>query len=217
MRMLIIEDDELVGDAVAVAFERDDWSVDWVRDGESGAAALAAGGFELAILDLGLPVRDGLDVLREARRRDDRTPIVALTARDGVRDRISGLDCGADDYVVKPFDMGELRARCRALVRRAHGRIDEVIRIDDLVLDPSARSVAVDGAPVSLPGHEFRVLRHLMERRGRVVARDQLEQMLYGWSDGVESNTVEVYISQLRRKIGAERIRTLRGVGYMMP
>lgn len=217
MRLLLVEDDELVGDALRTSLLRDRYSVEWIRHGEDAAAALAAGGFDLVVLDLGLPGRDGLDILRDARRQGDITPVIALTARDGVDDRIAGLDHGADDYLVKPFDTGELLARCRALVRRAQGRSEDRIDIDGLTVDLAAHSLSVDGQPVPVPAQEFRILVYLAERRGRVVPKPQIEQMLYGWGEGVESNTVEVYVSALRRKIGTERIRTLRGVGYMMP
>ncbi|WP_428929000.1 response regulator [Marinibacterium sp. SX1] len=217
MRILLVEDDPLVGDALVKSLGRDRARVDWIRDGEAAATALASGGFDLVVLDLGLPGRDGLSVLRDLRDRGDATPVLVLTARDGVEDRILGLDNGADDYLLKPFDTGELLARCRALLRRAQGRGDDRITLDALTVDLGANSVAVDGRPLHLPQKEFRLLVYLAERRGRVVPKAQLEQMLYGWDDGAESNTVEVYVSALRRKIGADRIRTLRGVGYMIP
>ena len=217
MRILLVEDDPLVGDALVKSLGRDRARVDWIRDGEAAATALASGGFDLVVLDLGLPGRDGLSVLRGLRDRGDATPVLVLTARDGVEDRILGLDNGADDYLLKPFDTGELLARCRALLRRAQGRGDDRIPLDALTVDLGANSVAVDGRPLHLPQKEFRLLVYLAERRGRVVPKAQLEQMLYGWDDGAESNTVEVYVSALRRKIGADRIRTLRGVGYMIP
>lgn len=217
MRILLVEDDPLVGDALVKSLGRDRARVDWIRDGEAAATALASGGFDLVVLDLGLPGRDGLSVLRGLRDRGDATPVLVLTARDGVEDRILGLDNGADDYLLKPFDTGELLARCRALLRRAQGRGDDRITLDALTVDLGANSVAVDGRPLHLPQKEFRLLVYLAERRGRVVPKAQLEQMLYGWDDGAESNTVEVYVSALRRKIGADRIRTLRGVGYMIP
>jgi DNA-binding response OmpR family regulator len=217
MRVLLVEDDELVGDALLVGLERERYQVDWVRDGIDAAEALAANRFDLVVLDLGLPGRDGLNVLSEARRRGNRTPVIALTARDAVSDRIAGLEAGADDYLVKPFDAGELHARCRALIRRAQGRAEPLLEVDGLTVDLAAHAVKLDGNPVFLTGHEFRLLHYLMSRRGRVVSRGFLEESLYGWSDKAESNTVEVHISQLRRKIGAARIKTLRGVGYMMP
>lgn len=217
MRILLVEDDPIVGDALVKSLGRERSRVDWSRDGDEADAMLVAGGFDLVVLDLGLPGRDGLSVLKALRDRGDTTPVLVLTARDGVDDRIRGLDHGADDYLLKPFDTGELLARCRALLRRAQGRSDDRIRIDALSVDLGSNTVALHDRALHLPQKEFRLLVYLAERRGKVVPKAQLEQMLYGWDEGAESNTVEVYISALRRKIGAERIRTLRGVGYMMP
>ena len=217
MRILLVEDDPIVGDALVKSLGRERSRVDWSRDGDEADAMLVAGGFDLVVLDLGLPGRDGLSVLKALRDRGDTTPVLVLTARDGVDDRIRGLDHGADDYLLKPFDTGELLARYRALLRRAQGRSDDRIRIDALSVDLGSNTVALHDRALHLPQKEFRLLVYLAERRGKVVPKAQLEQMLYGWDEGAESNTVEVYISALRRKIGAERIRTLRGVGYMMP
>ena len=217
MRILLVEDDPIVGDALVTSLGRERASVDWLRDGLAAEAALTGGGFDLCVLDLGLPGRDGLDILDSLRARGDATPVLILTARDGVSDRIRGLDAGADDYLLKPFDTGELLARCRALLRRAQGRGEDRLQMGALCVDLGANSVTLFGRPLHLPQKEFRLLLYLAERRGRVVPKGQLEQMLYGWDEGAESNTVEVYVSALRRKIGADRIRTLRGVGYMMP
>lgn len=217
MRILLVEDDPIVGDALVKSLGKAQARVEWARDGEEADAILASGGFDLVVLDLGLPGKDGLAVLRELRGRGDVTPVLVLTARDGIDDRIRGLDHGADDYLLKPFDTGELLARCRALIRRFHGRSDDKIHIDGLKVDIHSNSVALHGRSLHLPQKEFRLLVYLAERRGKVVSKSQLEQMLYGWDEGAESNTVEVYVSSLRRKIGAERIRTLRGVGYMVP
>ena len=217
MRLLLAEDDELVGAALAEALARTRAQVDWVRDGDTAAAALAAGGVDLVVLDLGLPGRDGIAVLSELRARGDRTPVLVLTARDEVAQRVAGLDLGADDYLVKPCDLDELRARCRALLRRATGRSSDRLELDGLTLDLAARQVRLGSRAIPLPQQEFRLLAYLAERRCRVVAKARLVEMLHGWEDGAESNTVEVYVSALRRKIGSERIRTLRGVGYMMP
>ncbi|TPW30012.1 response regulator transcription factor [Martelella alba] len=217
MKALLIEDDDLVGDAIQRGLALDHAQVEWVRDGTEGEAVLRAGGYDLVLLDLGLPGTDGLDILRALRGRGDHVPVLILTARDGVADRIRGLDLGADDYVLKPFDMDELRARARALARRATGRLNDVISCDGLIIDLQAHSAILDGEALALPGQEFRLLIYLAEQRGRVVSKEQIADMLYGWGEGAESNTIEVLVSSLRRKIGAQRIRTLRGVGYMMP
>lgn len=217
MRILLVEDDPIVGDALTKSLGRARFDITWVRNGAEADDILRGGGFDLVVLDLGLPGRDGLSVLRDLRDRRDSTPVLILTARDGIEDRIRGLDFGADDYLLKPFDTGELLARCRALLRRAQGRGDDRIELGHLSLDLAAHSVTCDGQRLHLPQKEFRLLTYLAERRGKVVPKTQIEQMLYGWEDGAESNTVEVYVSALRRKIGAKTIRTLRGVGYMVP
>lgn len=217
MRILLVEDDPIVGDALTKSLGRARFDITWVRSGAEADDILRGGGFDLVMLDLGLPGRDGLSVLRDLRDRRDSTPVLILTARDGIEDRIRGLDFGADDYLLKPFDTGELLARCRALLRRAQGRGDDRIELGHLSLDLAAHSVICDGESLHLPQKEYRLLAYLAERRGKVVPKTQIEQMLYGWEDGAESNTVEVYVSALRRKIGAKTIRTLRGVGYMVP
>lgn len=217
MRILLVEDDPIVGDALTKSLGRARFDITWVRNGAEADDILRGGGFDLVVLDLGLPGRDGLSVLRDLRDCRDSTPVLILTARDGIEDRIRGLDFGADDYLLKPFDTGELLARCRALLRRAQGRGDDRIELGHLSLDLAAHSVTCDGQRLHLPQKEFRLLTYLAERRGKVVPKTQIEQMLYGWEDGAESNTVEVYVSALRRKIGAKTIRTLRGVGYMVP
>jgi DNA-binding response OmpR family regulator len=217
MKALLIEDDELVGDAIARGLSLDHVEVEWLRDGDEGEAALRAGGFDLVVLDLGLPGTDGLEILRSLRGRSDQVPVLVLTARDGIWDRIRGLDLGADDYVLKPFDMGELRARARALSRRSAGRLNELISCDGLIIDLQAHSATLNGVNLLLPAQEFKLLAYLAESQGRVVSKEQIAQLLYGWGEGAESNTIEVLVSALRRKIGAQRIRTLRSVGYMMP
>lgn len=217
MKVLLIEDDELVGDAIVRGLSQDHADVTWFRDGGDGDAALAVGGFSLVILDLGLPGMDGLSLLQAMRSRGDTTPVLILTARDGIGERILGLDLGADDYVLKPFHMGEVQARARALARRASGRANDQIECDGLVIDTNAHSVQLHDKSFALPAQEFKLLAHLAERRGRVCSKEQIAQMLYGWDEGAESNTIEVLISSLRRKIGPDRIRTLRSVGYMMP
>jgi len=190
--------------------------VDWMRDGESADAALRTEDYELMVLDLGLPRRSGLEVLKSLRERGSDLPVLILTARDTVADRVAGLDAGADDYLVKPFDLDELQARIRALIRRRHGRSNPVIRHGSLMLDPAAHTVIQDDRPVKLSQREFAILQLLLENCGHVLSKTQLEEGLYAWGEEVESNAVEVYIHHLRKKLGAELIRTLRGVGYVI-
>lgn len=217
MRVLVVEDDRLLGDALQTGLKQAGFAADWVEDGVAAETALASETFAAVVLDLGLPRRSGLDVLQRARARGNRVPVLILTARDAVEERIRGLDAGADDYVVKPFDLGELAARLRALIRRGAGSAAPVLAVGGLELDPAAHQVRCDGRSVEMSAREFAVLQLLMQNAGRVLSRAQLEQQLYAWGDEVESNTVEVYVHHLRRKIGSERIRTLRGVGYMLP
>ncbi|MBL0089508.1 MAG: winged helix-turn-helix domain-containing protein [Ideonella sp.] len=221
MRILLAEDDPLLGDGLRAGLRQLGFQVDWVRDGQAAARELRAEPYAAAVLDLGLPLKDGMDVLTEARRAGLKLPILVLTARDAVPDRIRGLDVGADDYVVKPVDLHELAARLRALVRRAHGQPQEGLQANGVALDPAARSVRLtadaSGEPVALSAREFDLLHTLMLNAGRVLSREQLEQHLYSWGQEVESNAVEVHIHHLRRKLGAEVIRTVRGVGYMVP
>ncbi len=191
--------------------------VDWIRDGGQAAAALRSTSFDVVLLDLGLPTRDGLSVLRDLRRRGDATPVIVLTARDEVPSRVAGLDAGADDYVVKPFDLDELTARIRSVLRRAAGRGDPVIEHGGIRLDPASRKVEYKGEPVTLSAHEYAVLEALLQRPGAVLSRSQLEDRLYGWDDPIGSNAVEVYIHGLRRKLHSDAIRTVRGVGYFVP
>jgi len=192
-------------------------AVDWVEDGEAAQAALGAEPYDLVLLDLGLPRRSGLEVLRELRRRGGRTPVLVLTARDAVADKVTGLDAGADDYLVKPFDLDELHARVRALLRRSSGRADPVLEVAGLRLDPAAHEVSLDGAPVALSAREFALLEALLEHPGRPMSRARLEERLYGWGEQVESNAIEVHVHQLRKKLGSHFIQTLRGVGYVVP
>lgn len=217
MRVLVVEDDRLLGDAVQAGLKQAGFAPDWVEDGVAAEAALASEPFAAVVLDLGLPKRSGLDVLKRLRQRGAKVPVLILTARDGIEDRIGGLDAGADDYLVKPFDLGELAARLRALVRRSGGNASPLVIAGDLELDPAAHVVCRAGQPVELSAREFALLHALMQSAGRVLSKAQLEQQLYAWGEEVESNTVEVYIHHLRRKLGAERIRTLRGVGYLLP
>ncbi|EHR69136.1 response regulator with CheY-like receiver domain and winged-helix DNA-binding domain [Burkholderiales bacterium JOSHI_001] len=214
MRILLAEDDALLGDGLRVGLRQGGFQVDWVRDGAAAERELRAQPYAAVVLDLGLPRMDGLDVLERVRAAGVNTPVLVLTARDGVPDRIRGLDAGADDYVVKPVDLDELAARLRALVRRAHGQTQERLRQGELELDPTTRSVQRAGQAVTLSTREFDLLHALMLAAGRVLTRDQLEHSLYAWGQEVDSNAVEVHIHHLRRKIGAEAIQTVRGVGY---
>jgi two-component system response regulator QseB len=217
MRVLVVEDDRMIAKGLHTALKQDGYAVDGVSDGASAAAALRSSRFDLVLLDLGLPERDGLEVLRELRSRGDATPVIIVTARDDVQNRIQGLDAGADDYIIKPFDLDEVAARMRSVLRRAAGRGDPCIRHRGITLDPVSHAVERDGEPVLLSAHEFSVLEALMQRPGTVLSRAQLEDRLYGWSEGVESNAIEVYVHGLRRKLGNDAIRTLRGVGYFVP
>jgi two-component system OmpR family response regulator/two-component system response regulator QseB len=216
MRILLAEDDPLLGDGLKAGLRQLGFQVDWVRDGEAAERELRAQSYEAAVLDLGLPRKDGLDVLAAIRRSGVAVPVLVLTARDAVPDRIRGLNIGADDYVVKPVDLHELAARLRALVRRSHGRPQERLSAQNVVLEPAARSVHKAGTPVSLSTREFDLLQALMLHAGQVLSREQLEQHLYSWGQEVESNAVEVHIHNLRRKLGAGLIQTVRGVGYIL-
>jgi two-component system OmpR family response regulator/two-component system response regulator QseB len=216
MRILLAEDDPLLGDGLRAGLRQLGFQVDWVRDGEAAERELRAEPYAAAVLDLGLPLKDGMDVLASVRRAGMNLPVLVLTARDAVPDRIRGLDAGADDYVVKPVDLHELAARLRALVRRAHGQPQECLTAQDVILDPAARSVQQAGVSVTLSAREFDLLHALMLHAGRVLSREQLEQHLYSWGQEVESNTVEVHIHHLRRKLGTGLIQTVRGVGYAL-
>ena len=216
MRILLAEDDSLLGDGLRAGLRQLGFQVDWVRDGEAAERELRAQPYEAAVLDLGLPRKDGLDVLAAIRRSGIKTPVLVLTARDAVPDRIRGLDLGADDYVVKPVDLHELAARLRSLVRRAHGQPQECLTAQDIVLDPASRSVRKAGEPVTLSTREFDLLQAFMLGADRVLSREQLEQQLYSWGQEVESNAIEVHVHNLRRKLGPALIHTVRGVGYML-
>ena len=216
MRILLVEDDALLGDALEAGLKQAGHAVDWVRDGISADTALATEDYAAVVLDLGLPRKDGIDVLRGLRAKKRSLPVLILTARDTVEDRIKGLDAGADDYLVKPFDLGELNARLRALLRRAGGQPTPVLTAAGLSLDPATRSVLAQGREVELSAKEYALLLALMQHPGRALSRAQLEQHLYAWGEEIGSNAVEVYIHHLRRKLGADAIRTLRGIGYVM-
>ncbi|MEJ2529509.1 MAG: response regulator [Gammaproteobacteria bacterium] len=216
MRILLVEDDHMLGEAVVAGLRQHGFTVDWVLDGLAAGQALATENFGLVVLDLGLPKRNGMEVLSDLRARGNQIPVLILTARDTVDERVRGLDAGADDYLVKPFDLAELSARVRALIRRYAGRSSPVLSFGRLQLDPAAHSVQLDGAKVELAPREYAVLQLLLENAGRVQSRERLEEALYGWGSDVESNTIEVYIHHLRKKFGKELIRTIRGVGYMV-
>jgi len=217
MRVLLVEDDGMIADGLQTALRQSGFAVDWMRDGKSAGIALADTAFDLVLLDLGLPGRAGIDVLRDLRRRGDATPVIILTARDEIQSRVAGLDAGADDYIVKPFDLDELSARMRSVLRRAAGRGDPAIQHGEIRLDPVTRTVERKGTPVSVSAHEFAVLEALLQRPGAVLSRAQLEDRLYGWDGQIGSNAIEVYVHGLRRKLGSDAIRTLRGVGYFVP
>ncbi len=217
MRILLVEDDTMIGESVLDLLRDQDYAVDWVKDGEAADSALRAQTYDLVLLDLGLPRRDGLAVLRALRARKERTPVLIATARDSVAQRIEGLDAGADDYVLKPYDLDELLARIRALLRRAAGRAEPVYEHMGVAINPLTREVTVEGEQVVLSSREWAVLEPLLARPGMVLSRSQLEEKLYGWKDEISSNAVEVYVHGLRKKLGADLIRTVRGVGYMVP
>ncbi|MGD8641977.1 MAG: response regulator transcription factor [Gammaproteobacteria bacterium] len=216
MRVLLVEDDELLGDGLRAGLKQTGYTVDWVLDGQSAESALTDNDFDLVVLDINLPKISGMEVLRNIRKRGLAIPVLILTARDSIPDRVEGLDSGADDYLVKPVDLDELCARLRVLQRRSAGRSDPVIQHGDLILDPAAHRVTVANKPVSLSMREFVLLQHLLENVGRVIPRARLEQKLYGWEGEVESNSLEVFIHHLRKKLGSNLIHTVRGVGYMI-
>ena len=216
MRILLAEDDELLGDGLRAGLRQLGFLVDWVRDGDAAERELRAQPYAAVVLDLGLPRKDGLEVLAAVRQAGVTVPVLVLTARDAVPDRVRGLDVGADDYVVKPVDLHELGARLRALVRRSHGQPRETLTAQDVVLDPAARTVRRAGEDVSLSAREFDLLHTFMLNAGRVLSREQIEQHLYSWGQEVESNAIEVHVHHLRRKLGSALIQTIRGVGYML-
>lgn len=216
MRVLLAEDDDLLGAGLRAGLRQQGFQVDWVRDGHAAALELRTGHYEAAVLDLGLPRQDGMDVIAQARAQHIRTPILVLTARDAVPARIAGLDAGADDYLVKPVDLHELAARLRALVRRAHGQPQQCLQTGSVTLDPAAHTVSVAGEPVEIMGREYALLHTLLLNAGRVLSRAQLEQHLYDWGNEVASNAIEVHIHHLRRKLPPDTIETVRGVGYVI-
>jgi two-component system OmpR family response regulator/two-component system response regulator QseB len=217
MRVLLVEDDEMIGQSLRRALEGNGWSVDWVKEGLLARSAMSDGGYACVLLDLGLPKLDGIEVLRQARAAGDRTPVVVLTARDGVDDRILGLDIGADDYLVKPFAFGELLARMRAVIRRRDGSAHSLIGSEAVQLDLTTREMIVAGERSQLSAREFALLHALLERPGAILSREQLESRIYGWGEEVTSNAVDVLIHGMRRKLGADAIRNVRGLGWRMP
>ena len=216
MRVLLVEDDRMIGDAVQQALKDATYAVDWVRDGVAATAALDTQGYGVVVLDLGLPKKDGLEVLRTIRSRDNPVPVLVMTARDAVEDRIRGLDSGADDYVVKPFEMGELLARMRAVIRRKGGASGPVLSNGVMALDPATREATVSGVTTRLSGREFSLLQAFMIRPGAILSRGEIEDRIYGWNEEVESNAVEFLIHSLRKKLGSDAIKNIRGVGWMV-
>ena len=217
MRLLLVEDDPMIGEGVLAGLRQDGFAVDWVRDGQAAELAVENDVYDLVVLDLGLPRKGGLEVLSAMRSKGNTVPVLILTARDAVSDRVQGLDRGADDYVVKPFDLDELAARVRALLRRRAGRAEPIITHGGLVINPATREASLAGRPLTLSAREFALLEALLDRPGAVLSRAQLEERIYGWGEEVESNTVEVYVHSLRKKLGTGFIRNVRGVGYTIP
>lgn len=216
MRILLVEDDELLGDGVRHGLIQYGYTVDWIKDGQSAQQAIMSENFDLVILDVGLPKRSGLEVLRTIRGKNLTTPVIILTAHETVEDRVKGLDAGADDYMVKPFDLEELTARIRAIQRRTTARAEPILTFGNITLDPASHSIFRDGELMNISRREYALLYKLLENVGRVISREQLTQTLYGWGDEVDSNALEVHIHNLRKKFGTDFIRTIRGVGYMI-
>jgi len=217
MRLLVVEDDAMIGNGIRTGLRQDGYTVDWVRDGAAAELATVATAYDAILLDLGLPGKTGLELLAHWRKQQNPVPVLIVTARDAVADRVRGLDTGADDYLVKPFDLDELAARLRALLRRRSGRATPIIEIGPLTLDPASHEVHLDGAAIKLSAREFGVLHALLENPGVPLSRSQIEDRLYGWEEEIGSNAVEVHIHALRRKLGSDWIRNVRGVGYMVP
>jgi DNA-binding response OmpR family regulator len=217
VRILLVEDDTLLGEGLLLGLQRDKQSVDWVKNGESALTAMASTPYDAVILDIGLPKMSGLEVLKKTRRLGQQTPILILTAQDTVTDRVTGLDSGADDYLTKPFELNELNARLRALVRRSRGQTDQTIRYANIELDPAAHTVIHQNQLVHLSRREFAMLEALLANAGRVLSRAQLEEKIYAWGDEIESNVIEVHIHHLRKRFGAKLIKTVRGIGYLVP
>lgn len=217
MRVLLVEDDPMIGASIQKGLRQDGFSVDWLRDGLSAETALRANSYDTLLLDLGLPGKSGDTLLKAIRRAGNTIPVLIITARDAVSDRVAGLDSGADDYILKPFDLDELAARIRAVRRRHSGRAERVIRVGPVTFDPAARRVTANGRELALSARELALLEALLDRPGAILSRSQLEERIYGWGEEIESNAVEVYIHSLRKKLGAGFIKTVRGVGYTIP
>ncbi len=216
MRLLLIEDDKLLANGIQTGLKQLNYAIDWVIDGESGEHALKIETYDALILDLSLPKKDGLEILKDLRSRSNNIPVIILTARDTITDKITGLDSGADDYLVKPFDLDELTARLRALIRRQSGRSNPLIVYENLQLDPAAQTLIKDGQAVILSARELAILQTLLENTGKILSRNSLEESLYGWNEMIESNAVEVHIHNLRKKLGKSLIKTVRGLGYII-
>ncbi len=216
MRILLVEDDLLLGEGMQRALEHEQYAVDWVKDGERAIFAASVDTFDLIVLDLGLPKKSGLEVLKHIRNKGNMTPVLILTARDDPNDRVAGLDAGADDYMAKPFDLKELCARLRALLRRTQGRASPVIEYGDLVIDPAARSITKNGGELQISPREFAIVEKLFDNIGKALTRDQLAQSLYGWEEELDSNSLDVHIHNIRKKIGKDVIQTIRGIGYIV-
>ena len=217
MRLLLVEDDALLGEGLYAGLTRENYSVDWVKNGETALSAMQTTEYDIVILDIGLPKMSGLEVLKKVRAQGLLTPVLVLTAQDGLNDRVTGLDTGADDYLVKPFEFDELCARIRALTRRARGLPEQLIRYKSIELDPAAHTVCNYGEPVNLNRREFALLEELLSGSGRVLSRAHLEDKLYSWGDEIESNAIEVHIHHLRKHFGSDLIKTVRGIGYTIP
>ena len=217
MRLLLIEDDAMIGEVVLDFLRTDNYAVDWVRDGNAAETAAACQEYDLILLDLGLPRKDGLEVLRSMRAKKIRCPVLITTARDAIADRIAGLDAGADDYILKPYDLDELSARIRAHIRRGSGRVEPIYEYKNVSINPTTKEVLVDGQAVILLAREWAVLEPLLARPGMILSREQLEEKLFSWKEEINSNAIEVYIHGLRKKLGAELIQNVRGVGYLVP
>lgn len=216
MRILLVEDDTLLGNGVCAGLRRDDNAIDWVKNGETALSAVLETQYDCIILDIGLPKMSGLDVLKKMRGSNNDTPVLILTAQDELSDRVKGLDAGADDYLVKPFEFAELNARLRALTRRTRGKASEIIQYSNLKIDTTAHTVEYNNLAVELSRREFALLVELVTNQGRVLSRHHLEQKLYSWGDEIESNTIEVYIHHLRKKLQTDLIKTVRGIGYIV-
>lgn len=216
MRILLVEDDNLLGDGVCAGLRREENAVDWVKNGETALSAMAETQYDCVVLDIGLPRMSGLDVLAHLRESNNAVPVLILTAQDDIADRVKGLDAGADDYLVKPFEFSELCARLRALTRRTRGNASEIIHYKNITINTTAHSVEYNDKTVELSRREYTLLIEMVSNQGRVLSRQHLEQKLYSWGDEIESNTIEVYIHHLRKKLYSDLIKTVRGIGYIV-